>query len=174
MMLYTKKRTASNEDNMKRSVLLLGATTAGFVGVVGLHGAVGGGNTLTSGGALPSIATSATTPTTPTTPTVTTPPSPSGAASSMATAVGQNENYGYGQMSVQVTVANHRIIDVSVHSIHALESYSMQLEQQVVPILKSEVLQAQGTKISALSGATYTSEAYAYSLQSALDKLHFK
>ena len=152
---------------MKRSLVLLGATTAGFVGVVGLHGTVGRGNTLTNGGAVQSVGTSVTTP-------AALSPPPSGSAPSMATAVGQKENYGYGQMSVQVTIANHRIIDVSVHSIHALESYSMQLEQQVVPILRTEVLQAQGTKISALSGATYTSEAYAYSLQSALDKLHFK
>lgn len=75
---------------------------------------------------------------------------------------------------MKVTVLNNRITNVSVNSIQALESYSLQLEQQVVPILKSEVLQAQSSKISSLSGATYTSEAYAYSLQSALDQLHFK
>ena len=152
---------------MKRSFILLGATAAGFVGVVGLYGSVGRGNTLSGGGAGPVAGARVTTPT------VASPP-PSGSLASMGTAVGQKENYGYGQMSVQVTVSNHRIVDVSVHSIQALESYSMQLEQQVVPILRSEVLQAQGTRISALSGATYTSEAYAYSLQSALDKLHFK
>ena len=77
-------------------------------------------------------------------------------------------------MSVKVTIANNHIVDVSVNSIQAMESYSLQLEQQVVPMLKSEVLSAQSTKISAITGATYTSEAYAYSLQSALDQLHFR
>lgn len=90
------------------------------------------------------------------------------------TAVGRVENYGYGQMSVKVTIASGKIVGLKVASLTTLESYSQQLEQQVVPILKSEVLQAQGTRISALSGATYTSEAYAYSIQSALDQLHFK
>lgn len=77
-------------------------------------------------------------------------------------------------MAIKVTISNNRIVDVSVSSIQALESYSLQLEQQVTPILKAEVLKAQSASISSISGATYTSEAYAYSLQSALDQLHFK
>lgn len=152
---------------MNRSVTLLGAAVVGFVGVVTLHGPSGQKVSQTRVGA----------PTT-SSPNTSAPPG-SGPATTVGgsingSAVGQKENYGYGQMSVKVTIANNRIVDVSVNSIQALESYSLQLEQQVVPILKSEVLQAQSTRISALSGATYTSEAYAYSLQSALDRLHFK
>ena len=41
-------------------------------------------------------------------------------------------------------------------------------------MLRNEVLSAQGTNINAVSGATYTSQAYATSVQAALDKLHFK
>ena len=89
-------------------------------------------------------------------------------------AVGQAENYGYGTMSVKVTVAQNHIVNVAVNSLTTLDSYSQQLEKYVVPILKAEVLKAQGIRINALTGATYTSEAYAYSIQSALDKLHFK
>ncbi len=88
--------------------------------------------------------------------------------------VGNLENYGYGQLAVKVTITNNRITDLTVSTIRALESYSFQIEQQVVPILKGEVLKAQGTQIMGITGATYTSEAYAYSIQSALDKLHFK
>ncbi|MGC8511166.1 MAG: FMN-binding protein [Acidimicrobiales bacterium] len=88
--------------------------------------------------------------------------------------MGQAENYGYGTMSVKVTVAQNHIVNVAVASLTTLDSYSQQLEQYVVPILKAEVLKAQGIRINALTGATYTSEAYAYSIQSALDKLHFK
>jgi uncharacterized protein with FMN-binding domain len=36
------------------------------------------------------------------------------------------------------------------------------------------VLSLQSARINGVSGATYTSEAYAMSLQSALNKLHFK
>jgi uncharacterized protein with FMN-binding domain len=41
-------------------------------------------------------------------------------------------------------------------------------------MLKSQVMAADSARINGVSGATYTSEAYAYSLQSALDKLHIK
>ena len=41
-------------------------------------------------------------------------------------------------------------------------------------MLKSEVLAAHSARINAVSGATYTSQAYAASIQSALDKLHLK
>ena len=39
-----------------------------------------------------------------------------------------------------------------------------------IPGMKSQILQAQSTRVSAVSGATYTSEAYAQSVQSALDR----
>ncbi len=77
-------------------------------------------------------------------------------------------------MAVKVTVVGTRIVGLQIASLRTAESYSQQLAQQALPILKTEVLQAQGTRINSLTGATYTSEAYAYSIQSALDKLHFK
>jgi uncharacterized protein with FMN-binding domain len=39
-------------------------------------------------------------------------------------------------------------------------------------MLRREVLAAQSAHINGVSGATYTSEAYAYSVQAALDRLH--
>jgi uncharacterized protein with FMN-binding domain len=41
-------------------------------------------------------------------------------------------------------------------------------------MLRSEVLSGQTASISGVSGATYTSQAYATSLQAALDKLHIR
>jgi len=46
---------------------------------------------------------------------------------------------------------------------------SSQISRFVEPILRSEALQAQSANIDGVSGATYTSTAYAQSLQSALD-----
>jgi uncharacterized protein with FMN-binding domain len=43
----------------------------------------------------------------------------------------------------------------------------------VIPMLRSEVLSAQSARINAISGATYTCEAFAQSLQAALNKAHF-
>lgn len=149
---------------MKIPLALLSATAVGFVGITTLHSPSGQRTTA------PKVSAPTTTAPAGSGPTTTTAPK----APVNGTAVGLSENYGYGTMSVQVTVVNSKIVGLKVATLQTLESYSQQLEQQVVPILKAEVLQAQGTAINAISGATYTSEAYAYSIQSALDKLHLK
>jgi uncharacterized protein with FMN-binding domain len=46
----------------------------------------------------------------------------------------------------------------------------MQINQQAVPMLVSETTSAQSAQIDMVSGATYTSQGYAQSLQSALDQ----
>jgi uncharacterized protein with FMN-binding domain len=84
------------------------------------------------------------------------------------------EQYGYGELAVKVTVSGSRITAVTVPTLRTAEQYSQQLAAQVIPMLKSQVMAAESARINGVSGATYTSEAYAYSLQSALDKLHIK
>ena len=96
---------------------------------------------------------------------------PAGAA---RTATGAMEQYGYGELTVKVTVHGGRITDVTVPAIRTAEQYSQQLAAQVIPMLRSQVLAADTARINGVSGATYTSQAYAMSLQSALDKLHIK
>jgi uncharacterized protein with FMN-binding domain len=71
-------------------------------------------------------------------------------------------------------VSGSRITDVSVPVIQTAEQYSQQLASQAIPMLRSEVLSGQTASISGVSGATYTSQAYATSLQAALDKLHIR
>jgi hypothetical protein len=87
-------------------------------------------------------------------------------------ATGAVEPYGYGQLSVAVTVRGGQIVAVSVPVLHTVDPYSQQLAEQVIPELRSEVLAGHSAQIHAVSGATFTSEAYAQSIQSALDKLH--
>ncbi|MGA8297159.1 MAG: FMN-binding protein [Acidimicrobiales bacterium] len=86
-------------------------------------------------------------------------------------ALGSSEQYGYGVLAVKVTASAGRIADLSTVGLRTAEPYSQSLAQQVLPVLRSEVLQAQSTNVATISGATYTSEAYLYSLQSALDRL---
>ncbi len=150
---------------MKRLLTLLGATAAGFTSVVALHGSPG-----KSGHLVKAAPTTSTTAPKPGSPPTTTPVSGPGNAS----AIGPLENYSYGVMSVKVVIANHHIVDLRVAKLQTLDSYSQQLASYAVPILKAEVLKAQGIRINAVTGATYTSEAYAYSIQGALDKLKFK
>jgi uncharacterized protein with FMN-binding domain len=46
------------------------------------------------------------------------------------------------------------------------------ISAQAEPLLRSEALSAQSARIDIVSGATYTSEGYAQSLQAALDRAH--
>ena len=89
-------------------------------------------------------------------------------------AVGASEQFGYGVLDVKVTVRGTRITNVSVPTLEVAEYTSRQICEQAIPLLRTEVLTAQSARIDGVSGATYTSEAYAASLQAALDALHMK
>ena len=74
----------------------------------------------------------------------------------------------YGQVQVQVTLAGGKITNViAVHL--PSQGRSGYISQSVAPILSGEAISAQSASIDTVSGATYTSQAYAQSLQSALD-----
>jgi hypothetical protein len=90
------------------------------------------------------------------------------------TAVGPSTHFGYGLLEVKVTVRGTRITNVSVPVLETAEPTSQQISKQAIPMLAAEALSAQNAAINAVSGATYTSEGYAQSLQAALDKLHIK
>jgi len=59
--------------------------------------------------------------------------------------------------------------DVQAMTLPTDRAESAYISQQAGPMLRSEALQAQGSQIDGVSGATFTSEAYAQSLQAALD-----
>jgi uncharacterized protein with FMN-binding domain len=75
----------------------------------------------------------------------------------------------YGNTQVQVTISNGQITSVTALQLPTGRR-SGQISRYVEPILSSEALTAQSANIDTVSGATYTSEAYAESLQSALDQ----
>lgn len=143
---------------MKRYPFVIGATVAGIAGVLSFH----------TRGAPGAFAAGA--PASPSTTPSTAGPSPAG-ASGTSTVTGKLEQYGYGQLSVRVTMSGGRITKAAVARLQTADTYSQQLASQAIPVLKREVLSAQSARISTLTGATYTSEAYAYSVQSALDKI---
>ena len=78
----------------------------------------------------------------------------------------------YGPVQVQVTIANGKVADVTALELPSDRARSADISQYVEPILRSEALQAQNGQIDLVSGATYTSIAYARSLQAALDQAH--
>ena len=150
---------------MKRAAwYVIAGTVAGFAGVLGLHGRAAP----PSVAAQPKPARSGTAPAPAAGPRRKSPAQPAGPARQVT---GVLENYGYGELSVTVTVHGNQITGISVPVLRTAEPYSQQLATQVLPTLKSEVLAAHSARINAVSGATYTSQAYADSIQSALDKL---
>ena len=77
----------------------------------------------------------------------------------------------YGPVQVQVTLAGGRITEVKALALPS-QGRSGFISQSVAPILQGEAISAQSSRIDTVSGATYTSQAYAQSLQSALDQAH--
>ena len=75
----------------------------------------------------------------------------------------------WGTVQVSIVVKNRAIANVkSSVSIHT--DRSQFINNQALPMLKQEVLQAQNANINVVSGATDTSGAYISSLQSAVNK----
>ena len=75
----------------------------------------------------------------------------------------------FGPVQVRIDVAAGRIADVVALQLPT-GRHSGQISSYSEPILRQEALQAQSAKIDIVSGATYTSDAYAQSLQAALDQ----
>jgi len=78
----------------------------------------------------------------------------------------------YGDVQVAVVLDGSRIVDVKALQLPYDRPQSQYISSQAAPLLHDEVLQAQSARIYVIGGATYTSDAYAQSLQSALDKAH--
>ena len=102
------------------------------------------------------------------------PSRPAGAAGGTHSATGALERYGYGELAVRVTVSRNRITNVTVPALQAADPTSQQIADQAIPMPRSEVLASYSASINGVSGATFTSEAYATSVQAALDKLHLR
>jgi uncharacterized protein with FMN-binding domain len=78
-------------------------------------------------------------------------------------------NMKFGAVRVTVTIKGKKIVNVT--SVLPTEKpKSTAINKKAGPILRREALRAQSAKINVVSGATYTSNAYASSLQAALDK----
>lgn len=97
-------------------------------------------------------------------PRTTTPP-----ATTTRTGTGPDVPNRYGDVQVRVTMSGGRLVDVTALVLPTDRARSAQISEQAAPILRSEALRAQSANIDIVSGATYTSESYARSLQGAID-----
>lgn len=138
-----------------------------------------GQSTATASEALPSASHTGSTPssTTATTPAA---PSPSSAASAPAASApraaasgtfsGDTVQTPFGNMQVALVVSSGKVTDVKVLQRTDQGQRSVQISDYADPMLRTEVLQAQSANVQMISGATYTSDGYLQSVQSALDK----
>ena len=114
-----------------------------------------------------SSSSSGSTTTTPSTPTPASTPQSSGVS---GTFTGAAANTRYGPVQVQITVVNGKITN-AIALTYPTESFrDQQINQQAIPYLIQETLAAQSANIQGVGGASYTSQGWADSLQSALTK----
>lgn len=182
----------------RRAPLVISGTLAGIVGLLSFHsksatlhlnslqpatstsggsptGNQPGGTSSTTNGPSsttngPSSSTTSpsTAPPATTTPSPTTTPTTTGARS----ATGPVVNYYFGTVSVTVTANGKKITNISIASLNdGGNPRSQQIDQYALPQLQQQALSANSANIQGISGATYTSQGFAQSLQGALTKL---
>jgi len=74
----------------------------------------------------------------------------------------------WGPVQVQVTMTSGKITDITALQLPS-GGRSGRISSVAEPLLRTQALAAQGPNIDGVSGATYTSTAYAQSLQAALN-----
>ncbi len=74
----------------------------------------------------------------------------------------------YGNVQVRVIIQNGKIMAVNFLQYPQTHETSVYINQQAMPGLQQEAIQAQSANINIVSGATYTSQAFIQSLSNAL------
>ncbi|MFG2379213.1 FMN-binding protein [Streptomyces sp. NPDC048504] len=90
-------------------------------------------------------------------------------ATGTKTVTGETAQTRWGPVQVKITLKNGRITDVTAVQSPSDNPRDQEINSYALPELRREVLAAQSASIDTVSGATYTSDGYRQSLQSALD-----
>ena len=167
---------------MRRALIATVGTAAALVAVLQYKSS---GNVKIGGGSLvPTAATPTASPTTSAPPAGSSSTGSSSATSSPRTTTppttkpvgksgqftGSDVSYQYGEMQARLTVQNGRITAITYPIESAPDPRSEFINSQALPILTRELLSAQNLRIDSVSGATYTSNAFAQTVQAALSK----
>jgi uncharacterized protein with FMN-binding domain len=137
---------------MKRAILAIAGTISGLVLLLGFktHPAGQAAATGTSAG--------------------TSGRSQSSGSAGTRTVTGSTVDTRWGPVQVQVTLTDGKITKVTALQLPDGNQRDREINDFAVPQLTQEALSAQSARIDSVSGATYTSDGYIQSLQSALDK----
>jgi uncharacterized protein with FMN-binding domain len=93
-----------------------------------------------------------------------------GGSSSSSTYTGDAVSTRFGDVQVQITVQNGKVTSAKVTQVPWSNGRDQQINSYAVPVLNQEAVASQSAAIDMVSGATYTSEGYIGSLQSAIDQ----
>ena len=95
----------------------------------------------------------------------------SGSSSSAAkTYTGDAVSTRFGDVQVKITVVDGKVTDAEVTQVPWNDHKDQEINSYAVPILNQEAVDQQSADIDMVSGATYTSQGYIGSLQSAIDQ----
>lgn len=109
--------------------------------------------------------------TAPTTGTTTAPTTTAAGGSGVSgTFTGEAADTRYGPVQVQITVVDGRITAATAVDYPQRDHRDQEINAYAIPVLEQETVAAQSAQIDLVSGATYTSDGYQQSLQSALDQ----
>jgi len=170
---------------MKRLILATAGTVAGLAALLSFKTQT---HPLTNAGALPSASAEASSGSTAgsgasaagsgsdsgSAPSSSTSRNSSKTSSAPKTYIGQAVTTRYGIVQVKATVANSKITDVAFVQLTAFDGRSQQINSYAGPLLLQETISQQSARVDTISGATYTSDGYRQSLQSALDQAGLK
>ncbi|MET7311377.1 FMN-binding protein [Streptomyces sp. NPDC005134] len=95
-----------------------------------------------------------------------------GASMGTGTFTGDPIDTQYGTVQVAATLSKGKITAVKVLQAPDQRGRDQEIAAYALPRLTQEAIGAQSAHIDAVSGATYTSQGYIQSLQSALDQAH--
>jgi uncharacterized protein with FMN-binding domain len=161
---------------MKKTFIIL--ITVALLGILAATAAPGqNGTATTTSKTVPATATTVT-PTastgsaataTPTTPAATTTAVTSGQYKD-GSYTGSPFSNRYDDIQVAVTISSGKITSISTPTLNGDGGRSQQINGYAIPQLTDQAISAQSSHIDGVSGASYTSEAYIGSLQSALDQ----
>ncbi|MFE0461666.1 FMN-binding protein [Kitasatospora sp. NPDC058965] len=160
-----------------RRTLVTGAATASLVVLLlGLkpHGSATAGTqapiSSDQGAAAPAAAPSAGATASGATPSGAASASTGQAASGTRTVTGNAVDTRFGPVQVRITLTGGKLTKVDVLQYPSESGRDREINAYALPQLNQEAIAAGGANIDAVSGATYTSDGYTRSLQSALDQ----
>jgi uncharacterized protein with FMN-binding domain len=91
-------------------------------------------------------------------------------AASTKTVTGNAADTRYGPVQVAVTFSGKKITKIQVLQYPTESGRDQEINRYAIPQLNQQAMSAQSANIDGVSGATYTSQGYQQSLQSAIDK----